>query len=508
LCLLLGTLLAVPAARAAGFDFAALEALLKRRNIGSVEELLPALPVALRSRYALVFDSRSLQAASPENPRVILYGADARFILTFNGSPQQHGFHSVETMEFDDRTGVFHLRELVFPEQASAAAPVAISDVNPERCRRCHGAPAHPVWDTFPLWPGAYGERYRVSLSAGERRGLAAFLAQQTVHPRYRYLLDAGRFADPQTFRASALYAGIPQEPPNAELAIYLAQLQFQAIAQEVLRQPAFGSYQYALLGVADSGCGRLADFYPDELWRSEQPAFERFARDTAAANARQSQLKHARTSAAGATYDAVGVNALLELRFVAEAGLGINTAGWTLALEKGSYDFTAPASPAPALRSALLEAVARADPAVRALSFSATPADGDRYCSYLRRRSRSALTRPGTPTTVVASELAFPAGPAAASVAVEALRRPVALQLCVNCHETGIAPLLPFSDPGELSQLLRVRQTPHGALLDEIRFRLSPQAGAHRMPLGVTLSDSDWRGLEAYFVTLADHRD
>src|SRR5256885_17060270 len=46
--------------------------------------------------FRSVFESRSLQGASPENPRVILFGPDARFIVTFNGSPAQRGFRSEE----------------------------------------------------------------------------------------------------------------------------------------------------------------------------------------------------------------------------------------------------------------------------------------------------------------------------------------------------------------------------------------------------------------------------
>src|SRR5690349_15808778 len=103
-CLLIAMLLAAPAVRAGGFDFAA---------------LLAALPAPQRTRYALMFESRSLQGATPENPRVILFGPDARFILTFNGSPAQRGFRVVETMEFDDGEKEFRLRELVFSDPAA-----------------------------------------------------------------------------------------------------------------------------------------------------------------------------------------------------------------------------------------------------------------------------------------------------------------------------------------------------------------------------------------------------
>ncbi len=517
LCLLLGLLGAAPPGQAAGFDFASLQSLLSHQDIGSVEELIAALPAAQRNRYALVFESRSLQGASPENPRVILFGPDARFIVTFNGSPAQQGFRVVETMEFDDASKEFRLRELLFPERAAGPDQVVVSEVNPQRCTGCHGAPPRPVWDTFPLWPGAYGERYRASLSARERAGLAAFLALQPTHPRYGELLDVKRFADPQTFRSSALtqYAGIPAEPPNAELSVYLGRLQSQSIARQLVRQPGFDLYRYALLGLADTACGRLADFYPGALWRTQRSGFERFARDSAASNARQAQLKAARAAfsgAAGAVDRTTNDNALVQLRFVAESALGISTRSWTLALERGTYDFTMPPLPGQALRETLLAEVATRDATIRDLSLYWTSSDGDRYCSYLKRRSRTALSSTDGADGVLAPDAAAtPAGAAAAPTVTAAnapaaatIARPAALQLCVSCHETGMAPPLPFSSPAQLMQQLRVRPSAHGTLIDEIRFRLSSAAGAQHMPLGLNLSDAERESLEAYFAGLA----
>ncbi len=511
LCLFLGLLCAAPPGQAAAFNFASLQSLLSQQDIGSVEELIAALPPVQRNRYALVFESRSLQGASLENPRAILFGADARFIVTFNGSPAQRGFRVVETMEFDEQSQEFRLRELLFPERAAGVARVVVSEVNPERCGRCHGAPPRPVWDTFPLWPGAYGERYRAKLSARERAGLSAFLALQATHPRYSGLLGAKRFADPQTFRSSALsqYAGIPAEPPNAELATNLSRLQAQSIARQLVRQPAFELYRYALLGLADNACGRLADFYPDALWRAQRHGFERFARDTSVANARQAQIKAARAAIAGgaavAADSTTSDNALMQLRFVAESALGISTQNWTLALEEGTYDFTLPPAPGQPLRETLLAEVATRDAAIQDLSRYSTSSDGDRYCSYLKRRSRAALAPSNDSAQgVVAPHQTSPLARMDAAATAGTIAPPAALQLCVSCHETGVAPLLPFSDPTQLTQQLRVRPSAHGALIDEIRFRLSAAAGAQHMPLGLNLADADRESLEAYFAALA----
>jgi hypothetical protein len=148
------------------------------------------------------------------------------------------------------------------------------------------------------------------------------------------------------------------------------------------------------------------------------------------------------------------------------------------------------------------LAEVATRDAAIQDLSRYSTSSDGDRYCSYLKRRSRAALTPSNDGAQdVVALHQTSPlarVGPTAATLA------PPALQLCVSCHETGVAPWLPFSDPTQLTQQLRIRPAAHGALLDEIRFRLSAAAGAQHMPLGLNLSDADRESLEAYFAALA----
>jgi cytochrome c553 len=522
LWLLAAMLPAAPSVQAGSFDFAALQTLLRSQDIGSVEQLLAALPAPQRARYALVFNSRSLQGATPELPRVILFGPDARLILTFNGSPAQRGFRVVETMEFDDAGKEFRLRELVFPERAAGADQVQVSEVNPTHCARCHGAPPRPVWDSFPLWPGAYGERYGARLTARERAGLAAFLALQPTHPRYRQLLGVQRFADPETFHPSAVgqYGALAQEPPNAELGTALSRLQSQAIVRELVRQPAFASYQYALLGVADSSCGGLAEFYPDALWRQRRGALERFARDTAAANAREAQLKAARAADGGfartarAARAASSDNALVQLRFLAESALGVDTRAWTLALEKGTYDFTLPPPAAQPLREGLLAEVAARDAAVQDLSRYSSSSDGDRYCNYLKRRSRAALGDPSKEELpylagdAAAAPSVAPGGvpgtPGAAGASAGPTSRPAALQLCINCHETGVAPPVPFSDPEQLTRQLRVRPSAHGTLIDEIRFRLSAAAGTQHMPLGVNLSEADRESLERYFTALA----
>jgi hypothetical protein len=174
-------------APAGEFAFESLSQVIAEQHVGSVEELIAALPEDLRAHYSLVFSSRSLQDASFEHPRAVLFGSSAQLILTFNGDPSQHGFEAVETMEFDSHANRFIFREITFSSDRTQPA-ARISGPNPARCVACHDHPARPIWDVPPAWPGIYGERYGAGLSSMALRGFRRFLAIQATHPRYRHL--------------------------------------------------------------------------------------------------------------------------------------------------------------------------------------------------------------------------------------------------------------------------------------------------------------------------------
>ena len=455
LTLLAGLILGAPIASAGGYDFAAVQSLITAGHIRSIEDLLLALPGTLRYHYALVFASRSLQEASFELPRVILYGSDARLVITFTGDPGQRGFNVLETMEFDDGTGQFRLREIEFPVDPSDTAAVRVSEPNPSRCQRCHGMPARPVWETPPLWPGAYGERYHRSLSAEEQTGLRRFLARQSTDPRYRSLLGAERFADPQTFRPStqSSYSGTPSEPPNAALSAFLEPLVSRSIAAELTQNPRFEAYQYLLLGVSDGGCGGLNEFYPTSHWRAVRTAYSNYANATERESEREAAAKQLRLTPGNRQHSAAArphpAGALNMIRFVAETELNMSTRTWTLSLEKGDYGYTPAPSALGSLRGALLTEVARRDARVKPLSEYATSADGNRYCRYLQRSSQAALEHE-LPRAGLVSAVATPAPTvlpnpgglrpeqlAPVTFGPHDLTPPGTVNICAGCHQS-----------------------------------------------------------------------
>jgi hypothetical protein len=497
--------LLVGAAVAADMDFQALESLVTRDGIGSISGVLAALPADYRSNFVLVFSSRSLQRASFSDPRVILYGSNARFLITFNGNPSERGYGTLETAQFDQRNNRFEFRELIFPDSGNSGE-VQISPINPERCSRCHGEPLRPIWDTTPLWPGAYGERYGSNLTALERAGLQQFLGQQARNPRYRQLIGAERFAYRNTFvpDGRSQYDGVRRESPNAELARLLSELNMRMVVGQLGANNDYALYQYALLGAAEGNCGQLEDFVPS----SQQPRVRRemslLRQASELANARQSIAKQGRALA-----DKLKVHprvdgtdhptALTDFRYVAESGLGISSAQWTLALEKNTYDFATPAADDAGLAGLIRADLSVADHTLAQLHQQRDNSPDDRYCGYLRQRSRALLAQ---------ADAVFVSHPPTASrddaATADAGLPTLLLGHCASCHGTGVAPAVPFGRPDALAPLLLSQSRPRGDLLDEILFRLAPESGPQRMPPDVVLTLQERRALSDYLIDLS----
>lgn len=503
----LGGALAVVNAAVAqpSFTFQALQDLIATQHLYSIEQLLPALPAELRSHYVLVFASRSLQEASLQSPRVILFGEDARLIITFNGEPGQRGYDSLETLEFDPVSNTFRLREIRFAADDKLAPP-HISAANPEACTACHDAPGRPIWDTPPSWPGVYGERYGAGLSAQEIHGMREFLARQNGHPRYQYLPGARAWLDRSTYIADARssYDGKTIEPPNAQLSALLASLNVKSILAQLAVQPGFSAHLYALLAAAADTCSSVVDFYPDSMHDSISQEYQQFVAATVGVAERQRQLKSARHgNRSEARHGLAAPTQLTALRFVAERSLHTATQHWTLAFERGTYDLSAPPG-ALSFEQALFNWLATADPELRTTAAFRTYGQHDTYCDHLKLRSRASLEEwyRAHPAQVqpAANALAVVADPAGAATT----SAPPLLHTCIACHNGVVGPSIPFADPVALRLRLQSGHYPHGNLLDEILFRLSPAAGSDRMPRGLDVDATQQHQLELYFTTLS----
>jgi hypothetical protein len=173
---------------AAPFRFADLEKIIQTKQITTIDELLPQLPEEYRRYYTFLYFSRSLQQkyVTPAEPRVILYGPEADFVMAFTNRDD-----ALETLEFDPATSRFTFRSLDF----TLGKPLDPPPVeNPPLCLSCHGQDPRPNWDGYNMWPGAFGSMSRGgcdAIVAGTRefKDYTDFLAGKRTQDRYRHLV-------------------------------------------------------------------------------------------------------------------------------------------------------------------------------------------------------------------------------------------------------------------------------------------------------------------------------
>ena len=137
------------------FDFGAtyhLETLLGDgiKPYATMEEFLAHLPDQLRAGYTLVHRSGSIQEATFENPRVLMFSPTANLVLSFNGHGEMVGGHAVEAIEYNEITDRFDFHEIDFRNGRPH------DEKNPRKCTYCHTDAFIPNWRAYNDWRGAY----------------------------------------------------------------------------------------------------------------------------------------------------------------------------------------------------------------------------------------------------------------------------------------------------------------------------------------------------------------
>jgi hypothetical protein len=162
-------------AAAVDLNYQNLETYLTSKKVDSIESALPELTAKYPDYFLFntkMYGSLSAQASTFEEPRVIVFGPKAEFILTFNGGAHVRGGSSFETAEYSRSERAFKFRSIGFKqypgfdaaEMHLAANEIAfetdeiiVSKANPQICMNCHGRSAGPIWAPYFLWQGAYG---------------------------------------------------------------------------------------------------------------------------------------------------------------------------------------------------------------------------------------------------------------------------------------------------------------------------------------------------------------
>ncbi len=163
-------------------SIATIEKIIQRKKPKNIDELLAFLPDSYRRHFVLMYESRSLHKSSitPEFPRIIFFGQDARLILGMTGDPKKPGFQQLEIIQFNDENGAF---DFYLADFSKPGTPI---EKNPQSCLQCHGNPPRPIWERYPYWPGVYGSiDDKIALGSKEMEYYKNFLQTQRHVGRY-----------------------------------------------------------------------------------------------------------------------------------------------------------------------------------------------------------------------------------------------------------------------------------------------------------------------------------
>lgn len=308
------------------FDRLSIEVAANR--IRSIEEALAFLPERLRQNHALMYDSRSLQKSSFENPRAIIFDDSASFVAAFTDKSMTGG-DRLEIMQFREESQSYEFREII-----ADANRLKVSEANPGKCKRCHTEALIPNWRGYPFWTGAYGNdqnsfmrgandstqgQRKQTIYAPEFEPFKKFLARAPSHERYKFL------ARPKNeklwpFSADAVnvnsFIDIPTRwAPNRRLGILLNYRAARQIARRVRESRGFKEMPDAAL-FAMLNCENKA-FNPVTGGDLDRP-------DDELRKAVKKMLDESFLN--GRTWEDVEVNYML-----AEMGLGLSAAEWNL---------------------------------------------------------------------------------------------------------------------------------------------------------------------------------
>lgn len=240
---------AVPATIQTIDDFEAL--LAPEAPVLSEDEIFAKLGISL-PQFVLMFHSRSLQEASFESPRVIQFMSSfpfSRLFVAYNGSPSQRGFDRIELLQFNEAEASFEAAEVHLVPGARARLTR-----NPQSCEACHGQPLRPIWNPYPVWPGAYDniDKQPVPEKASTKKAFANFLEASSTKGRYRHLPKSGIPGDPGPYFTSH----------SRELTAHFGDYINSSTAHGLASTRYFSEYSYAAAAI-DRNCPDLESFIP-----------------------------------------------------------------------------------------------------------------------------------------------------------------------------------------------------------------------------------------------------
>ena len=295
------------------------------RSIRQVEDLLPHLDSELLSNYLLLHRSNSLQEASLNEPRVILFSNDGNFLMAFNGGGDLVGHDRLEMIEFNQNEKKFEFHSLRFPD--TAEGNVVFSEKNPPECQGCHRDDLRPNWDSYPFWKDAYGS---IEDSAHQRVDefpetslLQSFLSGAAQNVRYRSLIGL----QSQSVERMA--------HRNLDFNRAVGFRNFQKIAQYLRTTPDYSKYMYALFGALQN-CD-VGSFIPAEIQRTFAHDLTYYLDD---ATATEQRIRHDRKDFVLRTETFYEPRIVGSMRYLLE-GRGVSTGSWSMVLGAETFSLS-----------------------------------------------------------------------------------------------------------------------------------------------------------------------
>lgn len=465
-------------------------------SLKSLDALIPCLPVRYLETWVLMFESHSLQTATPQMPRAILYGADSRLVLTFTGDSQRkEEYNTLETMEFDEISSVFKLKEITFsPDGLSLPA----FNEQPISCVQCHGSDSKPIWHAYNQWTGAYfGRNSKIVEYNDEAKNLELFVRNQKHRGRYQNLSERHYYLT-ESFAEGLENSG----QLNRDFNETLAKLNYRRIARKIIESKDFEKFKYAIFGAA-LGCSQIETFLPDEIKKSFKASSVAMEKETTSwLKQEQSELELGASKNENVTVFELeeysgGSSRMSNLRYLME-NRGLATHDWHMNLDPNFY------STYDGHRGMTLEfitphlAKAMGDPEiVSQLKYGDCKNQGASQYYFDEVRECLENTNYGLCNTLRVKSLNQLNGIKFEKTSQQL----VGFVSCIRCHgpQKTQGPRIHFEDSSLLRTELAKTGYPKGRLIDEIFSRIQAKDSTRMPKKGLTLSPQQIEELKTY---------
>lgn len=254
-------------------------------QIKTISDVVKHLPSFMKLETVLMNRSQSIQGPHRTDyifPRAILNSMpfeakNSAIALSFNGHSKQPGFLQLEVMAVDPAKSyhdMFEYFDIEFPSETEASllsweqaqSKIKVSEANPNRCQKCHGSPARPIFEQYPNWEGALGKRHTAELTDEEKTGLIQFLETHKNDDQSRYywlnLKDVSVSAQLNFPRNQMVFRlGEQNLNFNARLFSYNS----LRVAKLVKQLTLYEKLKFAIWG-ASYECSNIKDFFPNDI--------------------------------------------------------------------------------------------------------------------------------------------------------------------------------------------------------------------------------------------------